>query len=150
MVHIKKKLTTKKKWEISSLAEELCDLLKLCYCAVCSNFSILSIGCSQAGKSRDVIKLGIQPIWKNCIWCEFFHQDEHNVSQTFFFCGTDILAFDFNGYLNPLIHKYGAIQILHFTFTYYLEYIYKDILSLIYYLITDQQVKFFYFYLFPV
>ena len=38
-----------------------------------------------------------------------------------------LLASDFNGYLNPLIHKYGAIQILHFTFTYYLEYICKDI-----------------------
>ena len=48
-----------------------------------------------------------------------------------------LLAFDFNGYLNLLIHIHGAIQILHLAFTYYLEYIYKDILSLIYYLVTD-------------
>ena len=38
MVHIKKKkiLKAKKNWELLSLAE-LCDLLKLCYCAVYSS-----------------------------------------------------------------------------------------------------------------
>lgn len=39
--------------------------------------------------------------------------------------------------LDPLIYAYKNIQILHFTIIYYLEYIYKQMPHLTYYLVTE-------------
>lgn len=147
----------KRDWEIQFLAEELCDLLKLCYCAACCNAvcsSVVSIAFSWAGGYRGLIKLRFNPFGKTVFGAEFFHQDELNVWLSFFLWCWHISCWCswvlINGYLNPLIHGYGDILIIHFICIYYLEYIYKEMLSLIYYLVIKWQVKILIVYLFSV